>query len=136
MSGSGNGTDFGHIVAMLGDVLDGQREIRGVLNDHTRVLNEHTLKLAEHSRDIADLTSQVHFLRDAVTDYHASVVGHGVLISELDSRVRRIEHHLDLPPAVCRPISPCPPPRLTCGLASCGAISLTVCPIRVSSRAQ
>ncbi len=31
MSGSGNGTDLGHIVAMLGDVLDGQRDIRGIL---------------------------------------------------------------------------------------------------------
>ena len=120
MSGGGNGVDMGHVVAMLSDVLDGQREIRGILNDHTRVLNdhtrvlndhtriltdhtrvlnEHTLKLAEHSREIADLTGQVQFLREAVTDYHASVVGHGVLISDLDARVRRIEHHLDLPPA-------------------------------------
>ncbi|MEO8714953.1 MAG: hypothetical protein ABI369_08065 [Acetobacteraceae bacterium] len=106
MSGGGNGTDLGSIVAMLSDVLEGQRDIRRVqnehgrvLNDHTRVLNEHTLKLDAHSRRIDDLTSQMHFLRDAVTDYHASVVGHGVLISELDARVRRIEHHLDLPPA-------------------------------------
>jgi chromosome segregation ATPase len=127
MSGGGNGVDMGHVVAMLSEVLDGQREIRGTLNehsrvlnehtrvlnehsrvlnehtriltDHTRVLNEHTLKLDEHSRDIADLTGQVHFLRDAVTSYHASVMGHGILISELDARVRRIEHHLDLPPA-------------------------------------
>lgn len=113
MSGSGNGTDRGHIVAMLGDVLEGQREIRGilnehspvlnehsrVLNEHTRVLNEHTLTLHDHDRRFNDLTSEVHSLPEAVTSYHASVLGHGILISELDARVRRIEHHLDLPPA-------------------------------------
>ena len=106
MSASGNGTDLGHIVAMLGDVLEGQRDIRGVLNehtrvlnDHTRVLNEHTLTLGEHGSRLDDLTGQVHFLREAVTEYHASVMGHGFLITELDARVRRIERHLDLPPA-------------------------------------
>ena len=36
-------------------------------------------------------------LRRAVTEYHASVLGHGILISELDERVRRIELHLNLP---------------------------------------
>ena len=56
MSGSGNGTDFGHIVAMLGDVLDGQREIRGVLNDHTRVLNDHTRILTDHTRVLNEHT--------------------------------------------------------------------------------
>ena len=113
MSGGGNGTDLGHIVAMLGDVLEGQREIRGilnehshilnehtrVLNEHTRVLNEHTLKLHDHDRRFNDLTHDVHSMREALTSYHASVLGHGILISELDARVRRIEHHLDLPPA-------------------------------------
>jgi len=106
MAGSGNGTDLGHIVAMLGDVLEGQRDIRGVLNehtrvlnDHTRVLNEHTLTLGEHGSRLDDLTGQVQFLREAVTEYHASVMGHGFLITEPDARVRRIERHLDLPPA-------------------------------------
>lgn len=102
----GNGTDLGHIVAMLTDVLQGQQrtervldEHTRVLNEHTRVLNEHTLKLHEHDRRFDDLGGQVQSLREAVTDYHASVVGHGVLISDLDARVRRIEHHLNLPPA-------------------------------------
>jgi hypothetical protein len=31
-----------------------------------------------------------------VTNYHATVLGHGILISELDERVRRIERHLNL----------------------------------------
>jgi len=37
-------------------------------------------------------------LRREVFEYHSSVVGHGVLISELDARTRRIEEHLRLPP--------------------------------------
>lgn len=36
-------------------------------------------------------------LRRAVIDYHSSVIGHGILISELDARMRRVEEHLNLP---------------------------------------
>ena len=93
-------------MAMLSGVLEGQQamradiqEIKGVVNQHTQILNRHTQTLAEHGRRLDDLTGQVHSLREAVTSYHASVLGHGILISELDARVRRIEHHLDLPPA-------------------------------------
>jgi len=109
----------GH-TAMLG-------EIRGVLDKHSRsldehrdklneqsvaintlsrnvneqrvVLNEHTLLLHSHDRKLDDLTHGQASLRQAVTEYHASVLGHGILISELDRRVRRIEDHLHLPPA-------------------------------------
>lgn len=41
---------------------------------------------------------QIVGLRRAVLEYHSSVVGHGMLISELEARVRRVEQHLDLPP--------------------------------------
>ena len=37
-------------------------------------------------------------LRRQVFEYHSSVIGHGMLISELEARVRRMEKHLDLPP--------------------------------------
>ena len=40
---------------------------------------------------------QVAGLRRAVFDYHASVAGHGVLISEFEDRLRRVEQHLNLP---------------------------------------
>jgi len=48
--------------------------------------------------ELADVKSEVAHLRQAVTEYHSSVVGHGILISDLEARVRRIERHLDLPP--------------------------------------
>ena len=44
------------------------------------------------------LSEQIGGLRRAVVDYHTTVVGHGVLISDLDARLRRVEMHLDLPP--------------------------------------
>jgi hypothetical protein len=60
----------------------------------------HTLR-ADVAADILttgkDLTEQIVGLRHAVVDYHTSVIGHGVIISELEARVRRVEQHLNLP---------------------------------------
>lgn len=44
-----------------------------------------------------DLGEQIVGLRRAVIEYHTSVIGHGILISELEARVRRMEQHLKLP---------------------------------------
>ncbi len=38
-------------------------------------------------------------LRRSVMEYHSTAVGHGILYSELEERVRRIEQRLDLAPA-------------------------------------
>lgn len=46
----------------------------------------------------ADLSAQIGTLREAVTHYHSSVIGHGVIISELEARVSRIERHLHIDP--------------------------------------
>ena len=50
---------------------------------------------AEHK---ATRDSAIDGLRRQVFEYHSSVIGHGMLISELEARVRRMEKHLDLPP--------------------------------------
>src|SRR5271154_6203700 len=44
-----------------------------------------------------ELGEQIVGLRRAVIEYHTSVIGHGVLIGELEARVRRVEQHLNLP---------------------------------------
>jgi hypothetical protein len=44
-----------------------------------------------------ETSEQIVGLRRAVIEYHSSVIGHGVLISELEARVRRVEQHLNLP---------------------------------------
>ena len=52
----------------------------------------------ELSDRIDGLSDQVAALRRAVVEYHSAVIGHGVLISELEARVRRIEQRLEIPP--------------------------------------
>jgi len=60
----------------------------------------HTLR-ADVAADILttrkELGEQIVGLRRAVIDYHTSVIGHGVIISELEARMRRVEQHLNLP---------------------------------------
>ncbi len=46
------------------------------------------------------LGRQVAGLRQNLPEYHSAVLGHGILISEPEARVRRIEQHLDLPSVV------------------------------------
>ena len=96
---SGNGVDIGHLAVMLESVIAAQErmrvEVHAGLNE---VRNEVRIGLAAVNRRVDDLTDQVSSLRQTVTDYHGSVMGHGMLITELDSRLTRVEHHLDLPP--------------------------------------
>jgi hypothetical protein len=87
---SGNGVDIAAVYQLLSQVAQ-------TVNEHTRVLNEHTLLLHEHGRKLDDLEHGQVTLRQTLTQYHASVMGHGILFSELEHRVRRIEEHLNLP---------------------------------------
>ncbi len=96
---SGNGTDQGHIVAMLQQVMASLAEQGRVLHDQGRVLQEHSRALQEQGRKLDGLAEDVSSLRQTVTHYHGSVLGHAFLITELEQRVRRIENHLELPPS-------------------------------------
>ena len=51
--------------------------------------------LAEVEKRLGD---RIAHLNRAVMEYHSSAVGHGVLISEFEERLRRVEQHLKLPP--------------------------------------
>jgi hypothetical protein len=44
-----------------------------------------------------EIGDQIVGLRMAVVEYHSAVIGHGIIISELEARVRRMEQHLKLP---------------------------------------
>jgi hypothetical protein len=46
---------------------------------------------ADHKATREMVGEQIAGLRRAVVEYHSAVVGHGVLISDLDARVRRLE---------------------------------------------
>jgi len=83
---------------LLNDLTTTVNQHSRILNEHTRVLNEHTVLLHDQGHRLGDIESGQAGLRQEVSLYHASVMGHGVLITELDHRVRRIEEHLHLPP--------------------------------------
>ena len=61
-----------------------------------QLLTQVARTLTGHGRKLDDLAAGLAPLRDAVTHYLSSVLGHGLLISKLDERVRRIERHLSL----------------------------------------
>jgi uncharacterized protein (DUF3084 family) len=74
-------------------------EIIVVVNEHTAKLDELAAVVNRHDLKLDDLTRDVAGLRESLTHYHATVLGHGILYSELEERVRRIERHLKLEPA-------------------------------------
>jgi hypothetical protein len=43
-----------------------------------------------------DLAEQIVGLRRTVIEYHSAVIGHGHIISELEARIRRVEHRLGI----------------------------------------
>ena len=45
------------------------------------------------------LSDRITHLNRAVVEYHSSAVGHGVLFSDIDERLRRVEQHLKMAPA-------------------------------------
>jgi hypothetical protein len=88
----GNGIDLGAVYTLLTRVAEAvtrhDQQFAGIARD-----------VSVMKRQIDDMSTKVDGMRQALTEYHASVLGHGILITQLDDRVRRIEHHLGLPPA-------------------------------------
>jgi hypothetical protein len=87
-------SDIGQIRSDIGQIREdfvAKSELKSDLN---------TLR-ADVAADILstrkELGEQISGLRRSVIEYHTSVIGHGVLISELEARVRRVEQHLNLP---------------------------------------
>lgn len=109
---SGNGIDVPAVYQLLTEVaaavsehgrkLDGlDRRMDGL--DHRmdgldRRMDGLDRRMDGLGRAQEDVAAGLAGLRLAVTEYHSAVLGHGILISELDERVRRIELHLNLSP--------------------------------------
>ncbi len=70
-------------------------EINSLRADVAADLHELRAEMASQQKETRE---QIVGLRRAVIEYHSTVVGHGILISELEERVRRVEQHLNLPP--------------------------------------
>lgn len=96
--------DIAAVFQLLGAVATEQRQSRedvraltGTVNALAESFNAFRVEMHDALADKAD-KADVASLRQALTEYHSSVVGHGMLISDLEDRVRRIERHLGLPP--------------------------------------
>jgi len=97
---------------MRGDMADMRGEISGLRENMATKADIADLRSEMHSElrslraDVASdmlslekrLSDQIVGLRRAVMEYHCSAVGHGVLITEFEERLRRVEQHLNLPP--------------------------------------
>jgi ABC-type transporter Mla subunit MlaD len=98
MSGP-NGPDIAAVYQLL-------TQVAHTVAGHDRKLDDLSAEVVSlretvtaHDRKLDDLAAGLASLREAVTHYHSTVLGHGILIGELDGRVRRIEPHLKLEPA-------------------------------------
>ena len=82
-------------MATKADIADLRSEIHSLRADVASDLIEVRREITGVRKDLGE---QIVGLRRAVVEYHTSVIGHGILISELEARLRRVEQHLDLPP--------------------------------------
>ena len=81
--------------------VDGLRsEITGLHSKIADVRSEVTSLRADVASDLLTvekrLSDQIVGLRRAVVEYHSSAVGHGMLISEFEERLRVVEQRLDI----------------------------------------
>lgn len=83
----------------LDEISDRLDEVIVVINEHTAKLDELAAVVNSHDCKLDGLAADLAGLRETLTHYHATVLGHGVLHGELEERVRRIERHLHLEPA-------------------------------------
>jgi uncharacterized protein involved in exopolysaccharide biosynthesis len=89
--------EIGEVRAEIGDVRSEMATKSGVADLRSEIGSLRADVAADIATIRKELGEQVAGLRRAVVEYHSSVIGHGVLISELEARVRRVEQHLDLP---------------------------------------
>ncbi len=78
-------SDLAKLEAKIGDVRSEVHSLRADVASDLMTLEKR-------------LEERIAGLRRAVMEYHSSAIGHGVLISELEERVLRIERRLDLAP--------------------------------------
>ena len=78
--------------AMRGEIAALKTELKADMNSLRADVSSDLLSMQK------DIREQIGGLRRTIVEYHSSVVGHGILISELEERVRRVEQHLNLPP--------------------------------------
>jgi len=99
-----------HLRSLRADIAEVKAELKAEINslraDMSSEINSLRADVASDfvnvNKEIAGLRKetreQIVGVRRALTEYHSAVVGHGILISDLEERVQRIEQRLDISP--------------------------------------
>jgi len=85
----------GKVDSLAGEVAD-MRKVMATKNDIADVRSELSSLRADVASDMMALEKrlgdQISGLRRSVMEYHSSAIGHGVLLTELEERLRRLAH--------------------------------------------
>jgi hypothetical protein len=89
----------GKVDSLAGEVAD-MRKVMGTKHDIADVRSELRSEIHSLRADVASdmmalekrLGDQISGLRRSVMEYHSSAIGHGVLLTELEERLRRLAH--------------------------------------------
>ncbi len=84
--------DMRRIMATKSDLADVRSELRSEIHSLRADVASDMLTLEKR------LSDQIAGLRRSVMEYHSSTIGHGVLLSEFEERLRRLERHVGLAP--------------------------------------
>ena len=93
--------------AEIGDMRSDFVDLRGEVRSDIHSLRADVAAdlLAMEARQAAEhkqTREQIVGRRRAVVEYHTSAIERGILISEIEARLCRVEQHLDLPPPDAR----------------------------------
>lgn len=95
----------GKVDNLAGEVAD-MRKAMATKTDIAEVRSELRSEIHSLRADVASdmlslekrLSDQISGLRRSVMEYHSSQIGHGVLLTEFEERLRRLEEHVGLTP--------------------------------------
>lgn len=82
-------------MAAKNDIADVRSEIMSLRADVASDLSNLEKQIKDQEKRLSD---QIVGLRRSVMEYHSSAIGHGVLLSEFEERLRRLEQHVGLSP--------------------------------------
>ena len=88
--------DMRATMATKDDLAELRSEVKSLRADVASDLLNLEKRMNDQERRLND---QFVALRRSVMEYHSTAVGHGMLYSELDERVRRIEQRLEIAPS-------------------------------------
>ncbi len=85
-------SDIRKVMATKSDIADVRSELRSEIHSLRADVASDMMALEKRLGD------QISGLRRSVMEYHSSQIGHGVLLTEFEERLRRLEEHVGLTP--------------------------------------